>query len=102
MSNIQTPPAPPNWSQLVEQNLLRMKKTTSQMKGETMDNLTELIAENFKQFYQIGQQLTAQIDQRDKTIVAMQKTIDEYESAHPELKIAREKKSKIPAQTKPK
>ncbi len=102
MSNNQIPPGPPNWSQLVEQNLLRMKKQTSQQKGETMDTLTEMIAENFKQFYQIGQQLTAQIDQRDKTILAMQKTIDEYESAHPELKIAREKKAKIPAQTKTK
>ena len=92
----------PNFQQMVEQQLLQMKKRTSQLKGELNDGLTDIISDNFKSFYQIGQQLTAQIDQRDKTIVVMQKTIDDYESAHPELKIAREKKAKIPAQTKTK
>ena len=92
----------PNFGKMVEQQLIQMKKRTSQLKGELSDGLTETIADNFKNFYQISQQLVAQIDQKDKIIVSMQKTIDEYESAHPELKIAREKKSKIPPQTKPK
>ena len=91
----------PNWNELVNNQLLNMKKRTAQIKGEATDTLTEVIAENFKAFSQIGQQLSSQIDQREKTIEVMQKTIDEYESAHPELKIAREKKSKIPPQTKP-
>ena len=76
---------------MVSDQLLQMKKRTSQLKGELNDGLTDIISDNFRSFFQISQQLTAQIDNRDKTIEAMQKTIDEYESAHPELKIAREK-----------
>ena len=100
MSNVK--PKEPNWNELVNNQLINLKKRTSQIKGETMDNLTEIIAEDFKAFSQIAQQLVAQIDQRDKTIVVQNKTIEDYESAHPELKIAREKKAKIPPQTKPK
>ena len=100
MSNLK--PKEPNWNELVNNQLINLKKRTSQIKGETMDNLTEIIAEDFKAFSQIAQQLVAQIDQRDKTIVVQNKTIEDYESAHPELKIAREKKAKIPPQTKTK
>ena len=91
----------PNWNELVNNQLLNMKKRTAQVKGEAMDGLTEIIADDFKGFSQIAQQLVGQIDQRDKTIVAMQKTIDNYESAHPELKIAQEKaKKEVPTKTK--
>ncbi len=72
---------------MLEQNLLSMKKRTSQIKGEYNDNLTEVIAKNFEQFYQMGAQLVAQIDLKDKEIVELKKTLEKYESAHPELKI---------------
>ncbi len=83
---------PPNFSQIVEQNLLNMKKRTSQVKGEYNDNLTEVIADNFKSFYQISQQLIAQMTQKDKEIGDLKKTLEKYESAHPELKITLDKK----------
>ncbi len=96
MSNQQNiKPKDPNWNQLVNDQLINLKKRTSQIKGETMDNLTEVIAENFKAFSQIAQQLVAQIDQRDKTIVVQNKTIEDYERAHPELKINLQKKETV-------
>ena len=72
---------------MLEQNLLNMKKRTSQIKGEFTDNLTDAISKNFEQFYQIGSQLVAQIDQKDKEIITLKGTLEKYESAHPELKI---------------
>ena len=64
-----------------------MKKRTSQIKGEFTDNLTEAISKNFEQFYQIGTQLVAQIDMKDKEIAELKETLNKYETAHPELKI---------------
>ena len=78
---------PPNFGQIVEQNLINMKKRTSQIKGEYNDNLTEVIADNFKNFYQISQQLIAQMGQKDKQIADLTKNLEAYEQAHPELKI---------------
>ena len=90
----QIPNQPPNFAQMVENQLLNMKKRTSQIKGELQDGITEAIAENFKTFYQISQQLTAQIDQRDKTIADIQSKLDKCYNAHPELKIAEEAAAK--------
>lgn len=95
----QIPNQPPNFAQMVENQLLNMKKRTSQIKGELQDGITEAIAENFKTFYQISQQLTAQIDQRDKQIVELEKKLEDVYNAHPELKIAEEAKNKAKKQT---
>ncbi len=59
-----------------------------------MDGLTEINTKNFEQFFQIGQQLVGQMDQKDKQIENLEKKLGEYESAHPELKIATEKAKK--------
>jgi len=88
MSNI---PQKPDFNKLVTDNLTNMKRRTSQIKGETMDNLTDVISDNFKQFFQIAQQLIGQMEQKDKQIGDLQKKLETYESAHPELKIAQEK-----------
>ena len=93
------PNQPPNFSQMVEQQLLQMKKRTSQIKGELNDGITETIADNFKSFYQIAQQLTGQIDQRDKQIVELEKDLEAVYNAHPELKIAAEAKKKTKNET---
>ena len=89
-------PDKPNFSQMVEQNLLSMKKRTSQIKGELMDGLTEAIAKNFEQTFQLSQQLVAQIDQRDNKITELEKKLEEVYSAHPELKITQEAKNDKP------
>lgn len=88
------PNQPPNFSQMVEQQLLQMKKRTSQIKGELQDGITDVISDNFKSFYQIAQQLTGQIDQRDKTITEIEKKLEKCYNAHPELKIAEEAEAK--------
>ena len=85
---------PPNFAQILEQNLMSMKKRTSQIKGELNDGLTDVISKNFEQMFQIGQQLTGQIDHKDKEIESLKKELEDVYSAHPELKIAKEKKSK--------
>ena len=87
-------PQAPNFSQILEQNLMSMKKRTSQIKGELNDGLTETISKNFEQFYQLGQQLTGQIDAKDKEIESLKKELEDVYNAHPELKVAKEKKSK--------
>ena len=84
-------PETPNFSQMVEQNLLTMKKRTSQIKGEYNDNLTEIIAKNFEQFYQLASQLVAQIDLRDKKLVEVEKSLADIYQGHPEIKIAMDK-----------
>ena len=78
---------PPDFGKIVEQQVMNMKKRTSQIKGELTDGLTEINAKNFEQFYQIATQLVAQITMRDKQIEELNKTLEKYESAHPELKI---------------
>lgn len=85
---------PPNFAQILEQNLMSMKKRTSQIKGELNDGLTDVISKNFEQMFQIGQQLTGQIDHKDKEIESLKKELEDVYSAHPELKIAKEKKLK--------
>lgn len=96
MSNQPQPGGPPNWNQIIENNILNMKKRTSQIKGEMTDGLTEVIAKNFEQFYQIGQQLAGQIEQKDKEIVSLKKDLEEVYTAHPELKITKEAQKKKP------
>lgn len=88
------PNQPPNFSQMVEQQLLQMKKRTSQIKGELQDGITDVISDNFKSFYQIAQQLTGQIEQRDKTIAEIEKKLEKCYNAHPELKISEEAEAK--------
>ena len=96
MSNQQnTNQKPPNWNQLVNDQLINLKKRTAQIKGETMDTLTEVIAEDFKAFSQIAQQLAAQIEQRDKTIEAQGKELEGIYQGHPEIKIANTKKETV-------
>lgn len=90
----------PNYPKLLQDNLLQMKKMTSQIKGEHNDALTEAIAKNFENFNSMGISLTNEIAQREGKIVELEKELDDVYTAHPELKIAKEKKDKIPAQTK--
>ena len=85
----------PNWNELVNNQLLNMKKRTAQVKGEAMDGLTEIIADDFKGFSQIAQQLVGQIDQKDKKIADLEKKLEDVYNAHPELKIKAESKETV-------
>jgi len=85
-------PEKPDFNKIVTDNIINMKKRTSQIKGEFTDNLTDIISENFKNFFQLAQQLVAQIEMREKNLTDIRATLDKYEQAHPELKIALEAK----------
>jgi len=84
----------PNFAQISETQIMNMKKRTSQIKGELLDGLTDIISKNFEQTFQFTQQLCSQIDQRDKKIVEVEAKLEKCYNAHPELKITEEAEKK--------
>ena len=96
----QNPNEKPDFGKILETNLVNMKKRTSQIKGELNDGLTDVISENFKSFFNIGQQLVAQIGQRDQKFELLSKELEVVYNAHPELKVAKEAEAKKKATKK--
>ena len=54
-------------------------KSSRKISRDTTEELTEAIAKNFKQFYEIGEQLIHQIELKDKKNKLLEEKLTEYE-----------------------
>ena len=80
--------------QAFQQNMGQLKRRLAQTQGEANQLNADAMSSTLESIMGISTQLFNQMAAKDRRITELKKELEEVYNAHPELKVAKEKKSK--------